>query len=289
MRVVQVTDTHVPVRTGAPTVVAVLAGIDAGDPVQPLEVVLEHLAALDPAPDLLVGTGDLADAGHADSYERWADFFLPLGAPIWAMPGNHDLAEVLDETFAARGISTGVAHRTGDWLHLFPRTGNTEWGEMEPEQLEEARAALAASDAPYVFVWIHHPPLGNYVPAHDNLVREDVRALIDGDPRVRGIAAGHVHIGADLELDGIPVWLTPSTYTGRLGPGYRVFDLHDDGTVTTELHTVPAKITFTEEQREALMAMAAAHAAHQPDLQRGGAAKSRAEVERWREETSRPA
>jgi Icc protein len=286
-RIAQVTDTHVPARPDAPTVLEVLAGIEAGDPVAHLEAVLSDIAALDPAPDLVVGTGDLADAGDPDAYVRWREMFLPLGLPVWALPGNHDIAETLDAEFAKGGICTGLSTRLGDWLLLFVRTGNTEWGEIDPTHAEEVRATLAADDAPHVFVWIHHPPVGQHLPAHETLVRDDLRAAIGGDARVRGIAAGHVHVAAEHELDGVPVLLTPSTYTGRPGPGYRVVDLHDDGTVTTEVRLVDAQFAFDDEQRDKLVAMAMARFAHEPAARRGGAEEARVEVEGWREATRR--
>ncbi|MFN8026607.1 MAG: metallophosphoesterase [Acidimicrobiia bacterium] len=281
IRVAQVTDTHVPARPDAPTVIEVLAAIEAGDPVVHLELVLADIAALEPAPDLVVGTGDLADAGDPAAYERWAEFFLDLGVPVQAMPGNHDLAEAHDATFARAGVGTPLTTRLGDWLLVFVRTGNTEWGEISPVHVAEVRSALAASDAPHVFVWIHHPPVGQHLPAHETLVRDDLRAALDGDPRVRGIAAGHVHVAAEHDLDGIPVWLTPSTYTGRPGPGYRVLDLHDDGRVTTEVRFVDTQFSFDDAQRDKLVGMAMERFAHEPEARRGAEAEARAEVEGW--------
>jgi Icc protein len=285
LRIAQVTDTHVPARPDAPTVLEVLAGIESGDPVAHLELVLADIAALHPAPDLVVGTGDLADAGDPDAYARWRELFLPLGLPLWALPGNHDLADAFDEHLGGAGIGTGLARQLGDWLLLFVRTGNTEWGEIAPEHQQEVRAALAASDAAHVFVWIHHPPVGQHLPAHETLVRDDLRAALGGDPRLRAVAAGHVHVAAEHELDGVPVLLTPSTYTGRPGPGYRVVDLHDDGTVTTEVRFVDAQFAFDDAQRDKLVAMAMARFAHEPEARRGAADEARAEVESWRAAT----
>jgi len=287
LRVAQVTDTHVPSRPDAPTVLEVLAGIESGDPVAHLDLVIADLATLDPRPDLLVGTGDLADAGDPAAYRRWRELFLPLGFPVWALPGNHDLADVLDEHLGGDGVGTGTGTRLGAWELLFVRTGNTEWGEIDPDHVREVQATLAASDAPHVFVWMHHPPVGQHLAAHETLVRDDLRAALAGDPRVRGIAAGHVHVAAELDLDGVPVYLTPSTYTGRPGPGYRVVDLHDDGRVTTEVRIVPTQFTFDDEQRDRLLAMAKARFAHEPEARRGAHDAARGEVEGWRDATAR--
>ena len=40
------------------------------------------------------GTGDPA------AYERWRERFLPLGVPVWVLPGNHDLTDAFDAHLA---------------------------------------------------------------------------------------------------------------------------------------------------------------------------------------------
>ena len=286
LRVVQVTDTHVTAAPGAPTVLGLLADIDAGDPMVHLDLVLDHIAELDPAPDVLVGTGDLADTGDPAAYRRWRERFLPLGVPVWVLPGNHDLADAFDTHLVGAGVHAATSSRHGVWEFLYVRTGNTEWGEIDPNDAEDLRAVLAASDAAHVFVWIHHPPVGQRLEAHETLVRADLRAVLAGDDRVRAIAAGHVHVAAEHDLDGVPVYLAPSTYTGRPAPGYRTFDLHPDGTVVAEVHHIESRFTFDATQVARLVAMAQERYAAEPEARRDAAPHARAEVEAWRDAVS---
>ncbi len=283
LRVVQVTDTHVPAQPGFPTVIGLLAGIDAGDPMDHLALVLADIATLDPAPDLVVGTGDLADTGDPQAYRRWRDQFLPLDLPVWVIPGNHDLADAFDAHLVGDGVHSAASSRHGSWEFLYVRTGNTEWGEVDPIHADELRAALAASDAAHVFVWIHHPPVGQHLPAHEALVRDDLRAVLGTDDRIRATAAGHVHVADAGELDGIPVFLTPSTYTGRPAPGSRTFTLHPDGRVDTEVRFVESLFRFDDDQVARLRAMAAERYAAEPEARRGAAPHARHEVEGWRD------
>ncbi|MCU0272375.1 MAG: metallophosphoesterase [Acidimicrobiales bacterium] len=250
LRVVQVTDTHVTAAPGAPTVLGLLADIDAGDPMVHLDLVLDHIADLDPAPDVLVGTGDLADTGDPAAYQRWRERFLRLGVPVWVLPGNHDLAEAFDTHLVGPGVHAATSSRHGGWEFLYVRTGNTEWGEIDPSDAEELRTVLA------------------------------------GDDRVRAIAAGHVHVAAEHDLDGVPVYLAPSTYTGRPAPGYRTFDLHDDGTVVADVHHIEGRFTFDATQVARLVAMANARYAAEPEARRGAGQHARAEVEAWRDAVS---
>ena len=51
------------------------------------------VAALDPAPDIIVATGDLTDFGRPEEYELLRELLAPLGKPIYLIPGNHDERE----------------------------------------------------------------------------------------------------------------------------------------------------------------------------------------------------
>lgn len=283
VRVAHVTDTHVPSRADATTVLGLLAGFDAGDPMENLEQVVDAISVLGPGVDIVVGTGDLADTGDPTAYERWRATFLPLGVPVWVLPGNHDLVDAFDAHLVGDGVHAAPTSRHGSWEFVYVRTGNTEWGEIDSSHADELRAALAASDAANVFVWIHHPPVGQRLPAHETLVREDLRSVLGGDDRVRAIAAGHTHIAAEHDFEGIPVFISPSTYTGRPAPGFRTFELHPDGTVTTEVHSVESRLVFDDEQVAKLLAMAQQRYAAEPAARRGGGDHARAEVEEWRD------
>lgn len=43
------------------------------------------------APDVLVASGDFTQHGTADEFEMARDFLASIGAPVFAVPGNHDL------------------------------------------------------------------------------------------------------------------------------------------------------------------------------------------------------
>ena len=73
-------------------------------------------------------------------------------------------------------------------------------------------------------------------------------ALLGRHPQVKAVASGHLHAAAEEELDGVTYLLGPSTALQlvhehplpehNLDPtpiGARLIDLHDDGTVTSEL------------------------------------------------------
>jgi Icc protein len=64
------------------------------DPEAGLRLLLDRLRRLEPSPDALVFTGDLADKAEPDAYARLRELVEPLAATlgaevVWVM-GNHD-------------------------------------------------------------------------------------------------------------------------------------------------------------------------------------------------------
>src|SRR3954471_1368097 len=61
-----------------------------------LKRALMHVAALDPAPDAVIMSGDLTDMGLAEEYEILADLIRGhLKMPAYVIPGNHDRRETM--------------------------------------------------------------------------------------------------------------------------------------------------------------------------------------------------
>src|SRR3954469_3896732 len=60
------------------------------DPVAGLAAAGASARALNPQPDAVLVTGDLADTGPAGGAERVRGLLAPLGAPTYVLPGNHD-------------------------------------------------------------------------------------------------------------------------------------------------------------------------------------------------------
>ncbi len=55
-----------------------------------LEAAVRSVLALDPLPDAVIVTGDLADGAAPAEYERVRELLEPLPMPVYVLPGNHD-------------------------------------------------------------------------------------------------------------------------------------------------------------------------------------------------------
>ena len=82
MLIAQITDFHVRAHGEESTF-----GIDNN---ANLRAAVSMLNDLDPAPDVVIGTGDLTNRGHPEEYAALRDLLAPLEAPIYLIPGNHD-------------------------------------------------------------------------------------------------------------------------------------------------------------------------------------------------------
>jgi len=60
---------------------------------------IRHLASMDPRPDLVILSGDLADMGTAAEYDQAAEMLALIPQPFLMIPGNHDDRERFRKRF----------------------------------------------------------------------------------------------------------------------------------------------------------------------------------------------
>ncbi len=234
------------------------------DTSEAFEAVLDHLRD-QPALDLVVVTGDIADQGRPEQYDIAATALERLPAPVYVCPGNHDAADPFRSGLSSPDIHTPRLTHHGPWAFVYadsnagvmtpddtgrlvdPSTDerlhrNGALGEHETAWL---RAATAGHDADHVFVWVHHPPDADVPMANDPAYAAEWAAVLADRPKVRGFAAGHTHIPSTYTFADRPVFVAPALKNNFdleantwLPPGYRTYRFHPHGTVTSELHLV---------------------------------------------------
>lgn len=156
--------------------------------------------ALTVAPDLLVLTGDLVDAGGAEEYAHLKSLLAPLSLPTLVVPGNHDGRETMRAAFdglPASGFLQYV-HEAGPlrFIGLDTLVPGASGGELCTERLAWLDAALAAAPQQPTVVLMHHPPFLTGIRFMDDMGltgREAFAAIVARHPQVQLILCGHLH------------------------------------------------------------------------------------------------
>jgi 3',5'-cyclic-AMP phosphodiesterase len=217
-----------------------------------------------PRPDLVVISGDLVDAPSAQAYEHLTRLLKPLQIPFAAIPGNHDGRELMraalpDGHYAQTGGALNSIRTIAgvDIVLIDSTVPGAPHGELDPDTLAWLDATLGEDAAWPALLFLHHPPFVTGIDHMDvqNLRNADaLAAVLRRHPRVRLVAAGHVHRAAATTFAGIAATICPAPnhavaldLAKRLPPSFTLepaaFHLHvclaggGFGTITT--HLVP--------------------------------------------------
>jgi 3',5'-cyclic-AMP phosphodiesterase len=230
---------------------------DVIDNVANLRRALDRLAAVHPAPQALVFTGDLADRAAPDAYETLRSIVEPVAAEmgaivVWTM-GNHD-----ERGPFARGLFDSDHDGFQDRVHevdglrivaLDTSVPGYHHGELRPEQLAWLADVLATPAEHGTLLAMHHPPLplpmlraAELIELHD---QQSLARVVTGTD-VRGILAGHLHLSTWSTFAGIPVSVaSASCYTTDPAPVDRFVSGVDTGQAFTMVHTYDDRLVHT--------------------------------------------
>jgi Icc protein len=210
-----------------------------GDPVALLAAAVAAARALDPNPDAVLISGDLADHGADAEYEQVRELVAPLEAPLYVLPGNHDDRNALRRHFElpdADGAHVQYAAELGPFrlVVVDSQCSGKEHGELDADRLAWLDATLAAAPRTPTLLALHHAPVVTGIPVWDDLgvPPADRRAfgeVVAAHPQVRRIVAGHMHRTVSAEVGGRNVFVAPSTYVqSRLEFGAEEIELSAD-------------------------------------------------------------
>ena len=193
-----------------------------GDPVALLARAVAAVKALRPAPDAVLVTGDLSDHGSAAEYATVKELLEPIGAPVYALPGNHDDRATLRAAFELPGTGAERVHHSADLgplrlVCLDSTIPGEDGGSLDGDTLEWLDATLAEAPSQPTIVALHHAPLLTGVPEADDIAvpdaeREALAEILARHDQVRCVVAGHVHWTMIGSLGGRKVLVAPSTY-----------------------------------------------------------------------------
>jgi 3',5'-cyclic-AMP phosphodiesterase len=226
------------------------------DTARHLERAVAAVNALSPRPDFTVVTGDLVDHGTAEEYAHLRALLALLAAPVFVIPGNHDMREPLREVFRSERYlpADGTLHYAIDGYPLRLVALDTlvegkHHGSLDNEQLAWLDATLAAQPDRPTIVMMHHPPFATGITYMDGYSLENgtaFAAIIARHRQVERILCGHLHRAIDRRFAGTVAGTAPSTaHQIRINlvpgarisfnfepPGYQLHAWQDGGLVT---------------------------------------------------------
>lgn len=187
---------------------------------QRLDRVLEHLAKMEPRPDLLLATGDLIDRGDRPSYERLREAFSIMSFPVYYAMGNHDDRATFAEVFPDATFDGGFLQYVIETGPLRIIVLDTLEEGRHGGAFCEARAAWLnarldeAADVRTLIVQ-HHPPVEVGIPWMNTDPAEPwverIGQCLRGRSNVVGVVCGHIHRAITTSWEGTIVATCPST------------------------------------------------------------------------------
>ncbi|WP_340537023.1 metallophosphoesterase [Nocardioides sp. GXZ039] len=234
---------------------------DVVDPETGLRLALDRLRRIEPAPQVLLFTGDLADKGQPAAYARLRELVEPVAADlvaevVWTM-GNHDDRGAYAEGLYgdAPGPETGASQDRVfeiDGLRIVSLDTSVpgyHHGALEPTQLGWLADVLATPAPHGTVLAMHHPPIPTpMLPAAEVIELEDQPALAEvlTGTDVRVILAGHLHFTTHSTFAGIPVSVaSASCYTSDPAPRDRFVSGVDGHQAISLVHLYDDRVVHT--------------------------------------------
>ncbi len=189
---------------------------DGIDTMASLEQVIAHAKTYCWPTDAILVTGDLVHDPVPTAYERLSIILRKIQAPVFCLPGNHDVPDLMHKILAKDNIKTSNSIITAHWLILMLDTflSNTHAGHLDVEELDMLDQRLNQYKNKHVLICLHHPPVPIGSPWMDKMSLDNPAeffTVIDKYSHVRGIIWGHIHQEFLVTRKNVILMSTPST------------------------------------------------------------------------------
>ncbi len=224
MLIAQVTDIHL--------------GFQPDDPAElnrrRFDDVMASLLALEPRPDVLLATGDLAESGSIASYRSLKTVFDALPFPVLPAIGNHDVRRNFTSVFGRERMDGGYVQYVAEAgplriIVLDTVEEGLHGGAFDNGRAAWLAAALAASSKPTIVV-LHHPPIetgnGWMTERSDAPWVRRLHDVVAGHRHVIRLLSGHLHRAIVTNWAGTTLAVCPST-APQVAIDFRALDADD--------------------------------------------------------------
>jgi len=213
--IAQISDTHIALDTP-----------DCAQRIQDFEDTIADINALDPAPDVIIHTGDIVQNGRMDEYAVTAGILAKAKAPTYLMVGNKDDRANLRASFPTADYLDAnrefIAYSIEDYpvrmVALDTLNPGSNKGDFCQDRIADLIAMLDQDVTRPVVVFAHHPPFIVPVgpdPLHfeTDEVMQQFRAALGHSSHLLNIYCGHVHRGTAGFVEEVPVLVMPCIAT----------------------------------------------------------------------------
>jgi len=215
MIIAQISDTHLAVD--AP---------DSDRRIRDFALTIADINTLDPAPDVIVHTGDIVHNGRQEEYTQAVATLSKARAPVYVLAGNKDNRANLRAAFSASGYlapdSDFIDYAIDDFpvklIALDTLSPESNKGDFSPEQVGHLIDLIDAETKKPIAVFTHHPPFEVAV-GPDRFHFETLETMsrlrnaLQHSGRVIAVFSGHVHRAAEGRIGSIPATVVPCIAT----------------------------------------------------------------------------
>jgi Icc protein len=182
---------------------------------------VDAVLRLDPPPDVVLVTGDLADSPDPEVYAHVASELARIPIPTFVIPGNHDSRSTMLDWFPSLPTieeERFVAYAIEDYPVRLIGIDSTVEGKHTVEFCERrARwldTTLAQRPNTPTLIFLHHPPIESGVVAMDFLGFDwtsELESVVRRHGQIVRITCGHHHRPMTAAWAGTVVTVAPST------------------------------------------------------------------------------
>lgn len=212
MRIAQISDCHIAIPPG-----------EGDDRLNDLVTCIAHVNGLDPAPQLVVHTGDISHDAKPEEYAQARAALSALKAPLLVLPGNRDRRPAFKQAFGdllpANCHDEFIQyHADYDDLRLVMLDTvslESNKGQLCDDRLAHLQAMLAGANGKQVVILMHHPTFeitaSRYPFQFETTeMAEAFATVVEQHPNIVSIHCGHTHRTATGQVAGVPASTIPS-------------------------------------------------------------------------------
>ncbi|WP_347989559.1 metallophosphoesterase [Methylomonas sp. AM2-LC] len=206
--------------------------------------------------DLILVTGDLAQHPCSESYMRILHILNSYHTPTLCLPGNHDDFALMESLLNTEWVSCHPHFILENWqiISLQSQKPGSAVGEISPTQLQFLSDCLLDYPDTPTLLTMHHHCISSESSWMDTMQIVNSDTLLDcisASAQVKIVTYGHIHQETNRYQHGIGFFSAPAScfqFTPRSTcfgvtqqpPGYRVFELKDDGSYQTQCYWLAA-------------------------------------------------